>query len=85
MTVPLVLALADGDEDFRVDVERFFAGESDAREDVAAIVAGIGAQGGLAKTEAVLAGYVERAKQSLAPLGIVPARTELAALADALL
>ncbi|MGD1066292.1 MAG: polyprenyl synthetase family protein [Vulcanimicrobiaceae bacterium] len=85
MTVPLVLALADGDEGFRVDVERFFAGQSDAREDVAAVVAGIVAQGGLTKTEAVLAGYVERAKQSLAPLGTVPARTELAALADALL
>jgi len=85
MTVPLVLALAGGDEALRVDVERFFTGESDTREDVAAVVAGIVAQGGLSKTEAVLAGYVERAKQSLAPLGTVPARTELAALADALL
>ena len=37
------------------------------------------------KTEAVLAGYVERAKQSLAPLGNAPARSELVALADALL
>src|SRR5580658_3875796 len=85
MTVPLVLALAGGDEVFRADVERFFADGDDARERVAAVVGGIAEQGGLAKTEAVLAGYVERAKQSLAPLGTVPARSELAALADALL
>ncbi|HTW84180.1 MAG TPA: polyprenyl synthetase family protein [Candidatus Sulfotelmatobacter sp.] len=85
MTIPLVLALSTGNEEFRALVERFFAGEGDGRDDVAAVVAGIAAQGGLAKTEAVLAGYVERAKQSLAPLGTVPARAELAALADALL
>jgi geranylgeranyl pyrophosphate synthase len=48
-------------------------------------VAGIGDQGGLRNTEAVLAGYVERAKQALAPLGTAPARAELTALADALL
>jgi len=85
MTIPLVLALAGGDEVFRADVERFFSDGDDARERVAAVVGGIAEQGGLAQTEAVLAGYVERAKQSLAPLGTVPARSELAALADALL
>jgi len=85
MTVPLVLALEAGDREFRSAVERFFAADGESPEGVAAIVAGIGAQGGLTKTEAVLAGYVERAKQSLAPLGSAPARTELAALADALL
>ena len=85
MTVPLVLALADGDREFRLAVERFFAGADDGPERVAVIVAGIGAHSGLAKTEAVLTGYVERAKQSLAPLGNAPARTELVALADALL
>jgi geranylgeranyl pyrophosphate synthase len=85
MTVPLVLALEAGDREFRADVERFFADGGGEPEPLAAVVAGIGAQGGLAKTEAVLAGYVERAKQSLAPLGTAPARAELAALADALL
>jgi octaprenyl-diphosphate synthase len=85
MTVPLVLALAGGDRDFRADVERFFAEGDATRERIAGIVAGIGAQGGLTRTEAVLAGYVERAKQSLAPLGTAPARSELVALADALL
>jgi octaprenyl-diphosphate synthase len=84
MTVPLVLALEAGDREFRSAVERFFASDEPG-EDVAGVVAGIAAQGGLAKTEAVLAAYVERAKQSLAPLGTAPARSELAALADALL
>ncbi len=85
MTVPLVLALAGGDRDFRADVERFFAAGDATRERIASIVAGIGAHGGLTRTEAVLAGYVERAKQSLVPLGTAPARSELVALADALL
>ena len=85
MTVPLVLALEGADREFRSDVERFFAGDDDTRGRIAQIVAGIEAAGGLSKTEAVLAGYVERAKQSLAPLGNAPARAELAALADALL
>jgi geranylgeranyl pyrophosphate synthase len=85
MTVPLVLALEAGDREFRAAVERFFADGGGEPERVAEVVAGIGAQGGLVKTEAVLAGYVERAKQSLAPLGTAPARAELAALADALL
>jgi geranylgeranyl pyrophosphate synthase len=85
MTVPLVLALEGADREFRSDVERFFAGDDDTRERIAGIVAGIEAAGGLSQTEAVLAGYVERAKQSLAPLGNAPARAELAALADALL
>jgi octaprenyl-diphosphate synthase len=85
MTVPLVLALEAGDREFRSAVERFFADGGGEPDRVAAVVAGIRAQGGLEKTEAVLAGYVERAKQSLAPLGTAPARTALAALADALL
>lgn len=85
MTVPLVLALAGGDRDFRTGVERFFAEGDATRERIASIVAGIGTHGGLTGTEAVLAGYVERAKQSLAPLGTAPARSELVALADALL
>jgi geranylgeranyl pyrophosphate synthase len=85
MTVPLVLALEGPDREFRADVERFFADDDDTRERIAGIVAGITAQGGVSKTEAALAGYVERAKHSLAPLGNAPARTELIALADALL
>ncbi len=85
MTIPLVLALAGGDREFRSAVERFFAETDVTRERVATIVTAIGARGGIAETEAVLAAYVERAKQSLAPLGTAPARSELVALADALL
>jgi octaprenyl-diphosphate synthase len=85
MTVPVVLALQTGDREFRADVERFFTEDDDTRERIASIVAGIGVHGGLANTEAALAGYVERAKQSLTPLGNAPARSELIALADALL
>jgi octaprenyl-diphosphate synthase len=85
MTVPLVLALEGGDREFRADVERFMAEDDDSRERIAGLVGAIGVHGGLAKTEAALAGYVERAKASLAPLGNVPARAELAAFADALL
>ncbi|HEX3463578.1 MAG TPA: polyprenyl synthetase family protein [Candidatus Elarobacter sp.] len=85
MTVPLVLALEAGDREFRSAVERFFTSEAGSTDALAAIVAGIRAQGGLSRTEAVLAGYVERAKQALAPLGTAPARAELTALADALL
>jgi octaprenyl-diphosphate synthase len=85
MTIPLILALAANDRDFRGDVERFFAEDDDTRERIAGIVAGIAAWGGLARTESALAGHVERAKQSLAPLGNAPARSELVALADALL
>jgi geranylgeranyl pyrophosphate synthase len=85
MTVPLVLALEGGDREFRSGVERFFVEKDDRRERIAEIVAGIAAAGGLARTESVLAGYVERAKRSLTPLGNAPARSELVALADALL
>jgi octaprenyl-diphosphate synthase len=85
MTVPLVLALAGGDRDFRADVEHFFEEDNDTRERIADIVTGITVHGGVTRTEAALAGYVERAKQALAPLGNVPARSDLVALADALL
>lgn len=86
MTVPLVLALQAGDREFRSAVERCFAaGDETPDREIAAVVAAVAAHGGVSKTEAVLAGYVERAKQSLAPLGTAPARSELAALADALL
>lgn len=85
MTVPLILALAAGDREFRSDVERLFTEDDDTGGRIASIVAGIGAQGGLSRTEAALAGYIDRAKQSLVPLGNAAARSELVALADALL
>ena len=84
MTVPLVLALAGGDGVFRAQVADLFAGDPQPA-DVEAVAEGIMKHGGIRETEATLAGYVERAKRSLAPLGNVDARTELIALADALL
>ncbi len=85
MTVPVVLALEAGGLEFRAALERFFEEPSPDRHDLGAAIDAVRASGGVDRTEAVLAGYVERAKQSLAPLGNAAARAELAALADALL
>jgi len=85
MTAPVVLAVETGGQHFRTALERFFDEPDPDREDIQAMLAAVRASGGLERTEAVLAGYVERAKQSLAPLGNAAARAELAALADALL
>lgn len=84
VTLPLILALDGADGDFRDDVERFYSEDDESRERIAGLVASIGAHGGLEKTEASIAGYVERAKISLAPLGSTAARSKLNALADAL-
>ncbi|GAC1394320.1 MAG: polyprenyl synthetase family protein [Vulcanimicrobiaceae bacterium] len=83
VTIPLILALAGHDREFRAAVERFYAGDSD--QGLAGIIAGIGAAGGLDGTREQIAHYAEKAKQSLAPLGTVGAREALAELADALL
>ncbi|GAC1561875.1 MAG: polyprenyl synthetase family protein [Vulcanimicrobiaceae bacterium] len=88
MTVPLVLALSTGDATLRAATARFFAGcDADASTSAAAVsslVARVEAAGGLAMTREAIAGYVERAKMSLAPLGNSPTRAELVALADGL-
>jgi geranylgeranyl pyrophosphate synthase len=87
MTIPLIFALEDASEDFRRALSRFYAGgdrEPAARATIEALVRGVAEAGGLVKTREAIAGYVERAKMSLAPLGSAPARAELSALADAL-
>jgi octaprenyl-diphosphate synthase len=87
MTIPLILALEGGDGDFRADVERYYKGEIDPGRELeqsAKLAEGIERSGGLTRTREALAGYVDRAKMSLAPLGNEPARAELAALADGL-
>jgi octaprenyl-diphosphate synthase len=86
MTIPLIYALEDGKPDFRARLARYHSdpdgpGRSEA---IRLLVADVTAAGGLSRTREAIAGYVERAKSSLAPLGDVPARAELAALADAL-
>lgn len=82
MTIPLILALAAGEGDFRALVERFYAGDDDGA--TSAIVAGIARHGGLIRTREQIAQYAERAKLSLAPLESGAAKAELANLADAL-
>jgi len=87
MTIPLIFALQHGDADFRTAVARFYGSPvaaSGGPATIAQLVNGIERSGGLAATREAIAGYVERAKMSLAPLGMVPARAELAALADGL-
>jgi len=87
VTVPLILALANAAPDFQELVTRFYAsgdGSDASREAVSALVAAVGEAGGLLKTRDAIAGYVERAKSALAPLGSVAARAELVALADTL-
>ncbi|MDQ2909159.1 MAG: polyprenyl synthetase family protein [Candidatus Eremiobacteraeota bacterium] len=84
MTAPLIFALDGGDADFRSLVRRFYRGSQANGRDLAAVVAGIAACGGLTRTRGAIAEYVERAKTSLALLGNAPARAELVALADAL-
>ncbi|MBD5657500.1 MAG: polyprenyl synthetase family protein [Candidatus Eremiobacteraeota bacterium] len=87
MTLPLILALEAPDPQFREALGRFYSGEDGRAETPQAVdrlVEGVVASGGLEKTREAIAGYVERAKISLAPLGIAPARAELTALADAL-
>jgi geranylgeranyl pyrophosphate synthase len=66
-------------------LERVYADSNEADPaTIERLLDGIARSGGLTKTRDAIAGYVERAKQSLAPLGSAPARAELGALADAL-
>jgi geranylgeranyl pyrophosphate synthase len=85
MTIPVVLALAGADRDFRGDLERYYTGDDESPERVAGIVAAIGSHGGLTATRTAVAEYVGLAKAALAPLGNLPARAEFVAIADALL
>ncbi len=84
VTIPMILALAEGDPEFRADVERFYAEDDIQPERLAGVIAGISRLGGFRKTQAAIADYIERAKASLAPFGNAPARAEFVAIADAL-
>lgn len=86
MTIPLILALENGDGDFRQAVRRFYNGPSDGASDdtIARLVQAVGRTDGLTKTREAIATHVERAKLSLVPLGNAATRAELVALADAL-
>jgi len=87
ITIPLILALAGGDHEIRSEVERFYRADpeqGDRPGEVRRLAELILAAGGARKTRDAIAGYVERAKSSLAPLGVGAAGLELAALADSL-
>jgi geranylgeranyl pyrophosphate synthase len=85
MTIPVILALDGADRNLRADLERFYDQDDTTNERIAGVIAGIAAHGGLTKTQAAIADYLERAKASLAPLGNAPARAEFVAIADTLL
>ncbi len=82
MTIPLILALANGDGNFHALVERLYCkGDSSV---VGLVVEGIAAQGGLAGTREQIADYARRAELALAPLPESGAKTELVKLAQEL-
>jgi geranylgeranyl pyrophosphate synthase len=87
LTIPLILAMENGNRDLRDAFARFYGSEAESPEadgEIRSLVAGVAQNGGLTKTREAIAGYVERAKMSLAPLGAGSARAELRELADAL-
>ena len=83
MTIPLIEALASGDDAFRAEVRSFYSGNENGG--LHAIVEGIARQGGLAGTRKQIARFVSRAKASLEPIRNGTAKNELEKLADALL
>jgi octaprenyl-diphosphate synthase len=83
MTVPVILALAEGDGAFRERISRFYAGGED--DTVPAIVADLVEQGGCRKTQVEIARFVGLAKAALQPLPASAAKDTLANLASALL
>jgi octaprenyl-diphosphate synthase len=83
MTIPLIEALALGDDAFRAEVRAFYSGKENGG--LHAIVEGIARQGGLAGTRRQIARFVGRAKAALEPIRPGAAKNELEKLADALL
>ena len=82
MTIPLILALAQGDVALRTAVERYFADPAAPREP---IIQGIERQGGLDATRAEIARQIDEAKRALQPLKATAAKEHLCDLAEALL
>jgi geranylgeranyl pyrophosphate synthase len=83
MTIPLIEALASGNEEFRAEVRRFYDGAGNGA--LTPIVEGIARLGGLARTREQIATFVGRAKAALEPIRPGPAKNALEKLADALL
>jgi octaprenyl-diphosphate synthase len=83
MTIPLIEALAAGDDAFRDEVRRFYAGPENGA--LHAIVEGIARQGGLAGTRRHIARFVNQAIEALEPIRPSTAKNELEKLARTLL
>ncbi len=83
MTIPLICALANGNAEFRAEVEHFYRGAS--TDGIAGIVQGIADEGGIDATNREIARFVERAIAALKPIASSPAKDELAKLASSLL
>jgi octaprenyl-diphosphate synthase len=82
VTIPLVLALRDGNREFFEQAARFYAGSE--QDGIPELVGAIARQGGLERTRAEISRYVARAKAALEPLPPTPAKEELTRLADVL-
>ncbi len=82
VTIPLILALRNGDEPFAESVRGFYGATDDAA--IPRLAAEIAAQGGLTATRRQIAEYSKKALAALAPLPPSHAKTELERLADAL-
>jgi geranylgeranyl pyrophosphate synthase len=86
VTLPVILALQAGDAALRERLQRFYAdGSTASGGEVAELLGGITGAGAVPRTREAIAGYIERAKLALAPLGNEPARANLVELAEALL
>ena len=81
-TLPLIAALAAGGPDFRGGGRLLRPAE---RRDPGCRAAGIERTGGVAETQAEIAGYAEKAKRALEPTADGAAKRELARLTNALL
>jgi len=82
MTIPLILALRSGSQEFRGMVERLYAGRE---PDVAAVIAGIRQSGAIEETRATIAEYSRRAEDAIDGLENTAAKAELQRLAGELL
>ncbi len=83
MTIPLILALRDGNANFSGLVERMY--KQDDASVASEILTTIRENGALDATRAQIAAHVDLALGALAPLGPSPAHAELIALATGLL
>jgi octaprenyl-diphosphate synthase len=82
MTIPLVLALENGNGDLREQVARLYSGGS--VDGIPDVIAAIDAEGGLERTRREIGVFAGRAKASLEPLRATLAKEQLVKLADAL-